>query len=256
MKENRKWGIQLYTVRDFMTTEEDIAETFAKLKKMGYDEAQTAGCRIPYKRFGELAKDAGIEIVGTHDNYDMMVDDFNQSLENHKLLGTTNMGIGGRGYGSLDDVKKFIEQANIIAKKAGENGMKFTYHNHSHEFSKWENGKTTMDMLIEELDKDNTSFVLDTYWVQHAGGDVCSYIERLSGRIDILHLKDMRVIGTTFGCEPSITEIGDGNMDWKKIIETADKCGIKHLVVEQDANWDPNCFAAAKKSINYLKNLK
>lgn len=253
---NNKWGIQLYTVRDFMTTKEDIAETFAKLKKMGYDEVQTAGCMIPYKEFGELAKNAGIEIIGTHDDFDMMVSDFEKSLDNHKLLDTTNIGTGGMGYETVDDVKNFIEKANIIAKKAEENGMKFTYHNHSHEFAKWnENGKTTMDMLIEGLDKDNTSFVLDTYWAQHAGVDVCSYIEKLSGRIDILHLKDMCVKNTERGCEPYITEIGNGNMNWKKIIETAEQCGVKHFVVEQDGNWNPNCFAAAKKSIEYLKNL-
>lgn len=49
--------------------------------------------------------------------------------------------------------------------------MKFTYHNHSHEFIRLENGKTAMEMLMEGLDSKNTTFVLDTYWVQHGGGD-------------------------------------------------------------------------------------
>jgi hypothetical protein len=29
-----------------------------------------------------------------------------------------------------------------------------------------------MDMLVDGLDPEKISFVLDTYWVQHGGGDV------------------------------------------------------------------------------------
>lgn len=250
-----QWGIQVYGVRDFMTTEEDVRETFSKLRTMGYTQIQTAGCMIPYKKYGELAKEAGLEIVGTHDDFNMMLNDFERSLENHRLLGTTNMGIGGKAYTSLEDVERFIEDANTVAQRAAANGMKFTYHNHSGEFRKWENGKTTMEMLIDGFDKENVSFVLDTYWVQNAGGDVREYIEMLEGRIDILHLKDMMVSVTDSGVVRAITEIGNGNMNWKGILDSAKKTGVKYYIVEQDGNWKPNCFAAAKASIEYLKKI-
>lgn len=42
-------------------------------------------------------------------------------------------------------------------------------------------------------------------------------------------------------------------MNWDGIIESAEKSGVKYYVVEQDANWNPNCFAAIKKSADYLK---
>ena len=252
------YGIQLYGVRDFMTNEEDIKETFAKLKKMGYSQVQTAGCAISYKRFGELAKEAGLEIVGTHDSFDMMLNDFEQSLENHRLLGTTNMGIGGMKCGSVDELARFIENANIVAEKAAKNGMKFTYHHHSHEFIRRENGKTTMDMLIEGLDRNNTSFVLDTYWIQHAGGDVKEWIRKLEGRIDIIHLKDMKVVygGDNVGYVNQFAEIGSGNMNWESIIDTAQECNVRYYVVEQDYYWETTCFLSAKQSINYLKSLQ
>lgn len=130
--------------------------------------------------------------------------------------------------------------------------MKFTYHNHSHEFIRLENGKTAMEMLMEGLDSKNTTFVLDTYWVQHGGGDPRQWIEKLAGRIDILHLKDMRRIKADHDVQ-QITEIGSGNMNWDGIIKSAEKSGVKYYVVEQDANWNPNCFAAIKKSADYLK---
>ena len=77
-------GVQLYTVRDFMKTEEDIRETFKRLKNLGYDQAQPADIArsgISYEVFGELAKEAGIEIVGTHDDFDVMCNDFDKALE-------------------------------------------------------------------------------------------------------------------------------------------------------------------------------
>lgn len=249
-------GLQLYSIRDFMKTEEDIRESFQKMRKYGYTQAQTARCAIPYGDFGRIAGEEGIQIVGTHDDFDMMVNDFEQSLENHKLLNTTNMGIGGRQYASLDEVKAFIEKANLIGEKAAKNGMKFTYHNHSHEFVKWENGKTTMDMLVEGLDPNNTSFVLDTYWVQHGGADVRYWIEKLAGRIDILHLKDMkRVITKDNTGVQKITEIGNGNMSWDLILDVAEKTGVKYYVVEQDNNWEVNCFASIRTSARYLRKF-
>lgn len=228
----QKLGVQLYTIRDFMNTAEEVRESFKKLKSLGYDQAQTAGCKIPYDEFGKIAEEEGIEIVGTHDNFEMMCTDFEQSLRNHELLHTKNLGIGGFFGKTIDEVKEFIDKANKVGEKAAKHGMKFTYHNHHHEFIRHpENGKTTMDMLVEELNPNTTSFVLDTHWVQRGGGDVRHWIEKLSGRIDILHLKDFAY--TSDG--PIYTEIGNGNLYWGGIFEEAEKSGVSYYVVEQDS---------------------
>jgi sugar phosphate isomerase/epimerase len=127
--------------------------------------------------------------------------------------------------------------------------MKFTYHNHSFEFRRWGNdGKTAMDILAERLDPETVSFVLDTYWVQHGGGDVRAWIERLAGRIDILHLKDMGVNENG----PFITECGNGNINFDGIIPLAEQCGVKHFCVEQDI-WPGDAMDSAAFSAQYLK---
>ncbi len=224
-----KLGVQLYSIREFMTTEEDIRKSFRKLKNLGYDQAQTAGCAIPYTTFGQIAKEEGIEIVGTHDNFAKMKYDFAQAVADHKALHTTNMGIGGFVVHSMEEIRGLIENCNELAEKLSKEGFKFTYHNHSHEFVKYQ-GKTAMDYYIEQFDKHNISFVLDTYWVQHAGVDVCSIMRKLDGRIDILHLKDMAVKGN----DPYITECGNGNINFEEIIPLAEEIGVQYYVVEQD----------------------
>lgn len=95
MKKLEKIGVQLWTVREYMHTEAQIKETFQKLKHLGYDQIQTAGCSIPYDVFGALAGEAGLEIVGTHDDFDMMCNDFEQAYQNHQSLHTKLMGTGG-----------------------------------------------------------------------------------------------------------------------------------------------------------------
>ena len=244
-----KIGVQLWTVRDTMNTPEEVAETFKKLKDLGYDQVQTAGCKIDYATFGKLAEDAGIEIVGTHDNFDMMRDDFEQSLANHKALNTKIMGIGGHVSETEEAAVEFAKTANEIGKKAKAAGMgRFTYHNHHHEFIKFESDKRTIDILFENLDPEVTSFCLDTHWVQRGGGDVRYWIEKLKGRIDILHLKDFALDAEK---TPMFAEIGNGNLYWEGIIDAAIKSGVKYYVVEQDiCPGDP--FDSLKMSSEYL----
>lgn len=254
-----KIGVQLYTIRDYMQTADDIRASFKKLKAMGIDQGQTAGCAIPYEEFGQIAKEENFEIVGTHDSFDVMKNDFDLAFKNHEALGTKIMGVGGCGILGEEETAKFIEEANVVAKKIGAKGGKFTFHNHSHEFTKWENGKSMMSMLYEGLDKDNASFCLDTYWVQHGGGDVRYWMEKLAGRIDILHLKDM---GRSTEANPNgsgyqfITEIGNGNLYWEGILKTAEEIGVKYYVIEQDTNWiDGDPFKSLESSMKYLSKF-
>lgn len=253
MKIFDKLGVQAFTVRDFMQNETDIAESFRKLKDLGYDQVQTARCAVPYELYGELADKAGIEIVGTHDNFDLMLNDFDTALANHRALGTFNMGIGGKFFQeepvTPEQVEEFIAQANSIGAKAAVHGGKFTYHNHAHEFVRLSNGRTIMEMLRDGLNPDTTSFVLDTFWVQRGGCEPSDWIEKLSGRIDILHLKDMLIEQGTK--EMKITEIGNGNLNWERILTTAAKCGVKYYVVEEDfCPGDP--FESLRISSEYI----
>ena len=253
-KTMNKIGLQLYSVRDHFKTEEEARATFKKLKELGYDEAQTAGCYgFAYDKFREMANDAGIEIIGTHDNFEQMKKDIETVIENHKKLGTTNVGIGGAAFNNVEDCEQRIKEINEIAERLEKEGMKFTYHNHSAEFIKQANGKSMMEMLMEGT-RDNVTICLDSYWVQNAGGDVCTWIEKLRGKLDIIHLKDMKTVKVDGSLTTPITEVGNGNMDFEKIIKTANECGVKYFCVEQD-NCPYDFEPSLKASSDYLHTL-
>ncbi len=272
----KEFGLQIYSIRASFTNAEDTRTAFRKMKEMGYSHAQTAGTYdyITAEEFAKIAKEEGIYFCGTHYNWDKIRFDVPGTIAYHKALGTTNIGIGGMPISareSIEALKAFIKEFNDIAAVYAKDGFKLTYHNHSFEFKKLEDGKTIFDYLIDGLDPKNTSFVLDTYWCQHGGIDVRAMIERLAGRIDILHLKDMEScheysfdtivvnengkpeIKTQSLAAPAIIEVGAGNINFKDIIPLAEKCGVKYFVVEDDRCIPEIYFDINKRSADYLK---
>lgn len=238
------------------TTEKSLTEAFAKMKAFGYDEIQTAGYGVlTAEEYASAASAAGLKIVGTHAGFDSIVEDPDETMRIHKeILGTNLIGTGMMplwARQSKGELLRFIEKANEFADYISKYGFKFTYHNHSLEFVKIDGDRTMMDYLTEGFDKKNVSFCLDTYWVQFAGGNPTSWIKKLAGRIDILHLKDMatKKDGDFSGY---ITEIGQGNMDFDSIVEAAKESGVKYYCVEQDfCPGDP--LDSLKISADYIK---
>ena len=237
-----------------MQDEASIDATFAKLAEIGYTEIQSAGYES--ETYADLAKKHGLTVVGTHYNLDKILNDVEGTIALHKALGTTNIGVGGCSARTYEQITEFINNYNKAAAIYGKEGFKLTYHNHSFEFVEVKDGKSMMDILVEQLDKDNISFVLDTCWVANAGCDVCSWLEKLAGRVDILHLKDLKVNFADEGkwaVKQQLCEIGNGNLDWKKILECAEATGVKHIVVEQDNFWmDDDPFKSLEFSKKYL----
>ncbi len=229
---SKRIGFQAWSVKDHMNNAEEIGTTFKTLAAAAYDCVQTARCPIPYEDYARLAKEAGLEICGTHEGFDDLTADPQLAMENHRILGTKNIGIGGWfNMKTEEDVKDFIKRVNDFAAIIAKEGFKFTYHNHCREYIKFGN-KTIMDMLLEGFDPATTSFVLDTYWVQAGGGDVRRELEKFAGRIDILHLKDM-MMKDDWAYQS--TEVGNGNLWWDGILPLAEQIGVKYYVVEQEA---------------------
>lgn len=259
----QKLGLQLYTVRDYLKDAEFSDLTFKKLAELGYTEVQTFGFpSYGAELYAELLKKNGLTVVGTHYDFKKILENPEETMEIHRMWGTTNIGIGSmpsEPRKSLDDLKKFIYDFNKAAEGYAKHGFKMTYHNHHFEFVRIDGYKTIMDVLYEELDPATTSFVLDTCWVAAGAGDVTEWMEKLAGRIDILHLKDVftRYNKTTGAIEHSMTEVGHGNVAWDKVMTTAEKIGVKSYVVEQDNNFmNTSPFESLKFSAEYLAKYR
>ena len=125
--------------------------------------------------------------------------------------------------------------------------MTFGYHNHSFELEKF-GDRTGLAILCEDSDPQYFKAEIDTYWIQHGGGDPIAWITKMNGRVPLLHMKDM----TMSGHERLFAEIGEGNLNWTGILKAAKQAGVTWYIVEQDT-----CQRDPFESLGIsLRNLK
>jgi len=247
-------GAQLYTVRDFTKTPSDLAHTLKKVAEMGYTAVQLSAIGpIEPKELGKLAADAGLTIAATHVGWDRFLNELDAVIEEHKIWNCNHAAIGGLPgeYRSAEGVKRFVEELAPVAERLAQEGIDFSYHNHNHELAKYE-GKTWLDMAIELSDPKHLKFEIDTYWIQAGGGDPAAWIRKCSGRVPLLHLKDMIV---TPEREQRFAEIGEGNLNWEAILQAADEAGVEWYLVEQDKTYDRDPFESLAISYRNLKAM-
>ncbi len=247
-------GAQLYTVREFTRTASDLAETLRKIADIGYTAIQISAIGpIDPREVASIVQDVGLTVASTHTAWDMFRNDLERVIEIHKLWNCKHPAIGGLPgeYHNLDGLKRFLDELAPIAERLAEEGMDFSYHNHSHELVRY-GEKTWLEMLYEQADPAMLKAEIDTYWIQAGGGDPAAWIRKCAGREPLLHLKDMRV---TVEREQLFAEVGEGNLNWPAILAAAQEGGVEWYLVEQDRCYDRDPFESLAISYRNLKAM-
>ena len=256
-------GIQLYTLRNELKA--DTPGTLKAVAAAGYKQVEPFG----FPDADALIKgsqDAGLKINSTHFQWDSAVNpkddsfsDFLKIVEKAKGLGLSHLVVPylqDNNRKTLDDYKKVAGNLNKAAEKAKAAGIQLCYHNHNFEFLPLEGGKCGFDVFTEEFSSD-MRFELDLFWVKLGGKDPVELIQKLAGRVEQLHLKDLKdgIKLPEFGKVPNdaFQELGDGIIPTEPVLVAAEKAGIKHCHVEQDQS--PDALASIKQSIGYLNKL-
>ncbi|HHX01739.1 MAG TPA: sugar phosphate isomerase/epimerase [Firmicutes bacterium] len=225
---------QLYTVREQMRTPEQIAEGLGKIRAIGYPSVQVSGIgEIAPELLKEMLDREQLTVCATHVPWRRLQQDLDNLIAEHKLLGCDHVGLGampGEYRQDREGWVRFAREADAIARKIKDQGLQFIYHNHAFEFQKFD-GITCLEVLIEETNPDAFHFELDTYWIQAGGGNPVTWIEKVAGRMKVVHFKDMGNAGDNL---PIMTEVGEGNLEWPKIIAACQRIGVEYAAVEQD----------------------
>jgi len=246
-----KIAAQLYTIRDFMKTPADMAKSFKKIKAIGYDAVQLSGHGpVSDEEMKKMLDDAGLIVCATHTSYELLRDETQKVVDQHNLWGCKHPAIGGLPgeYRSGEGFSKFAKEASEVGAKLAEAGMYFSYHNHSFELEKY-GDRTGLQILYEDSDPKYFNSEIDTYWVQHGGGDPAAWIRSLKGRAYLVHFKDMAIKGH----EQRFAEIGEGNLNWPAILDACKEAGAEWHIVEQDRTYELDPFDSLAIS---LKNMK
>ena len=151
---DKRIGAQLFTLRDFCKTAEDLDASFAKLQKIGYQVVQVSGIGpIPAETVKETADKYGMTIALTHRGYPDFMENLEKTIADHHTMDCKIAGLGavpnqyqaaGFGHMTAEEIKKFIADFTGVQKELEKNGLTFGYHNHAFEF--WRvDGKFIMD---------------------------------------------------------------------------------------------------------------
>ena len=240
-----KLGAQLYTVREHCQNLDDFSATLKKVADIGYKYVQVSGtCEFPAEWLKQELQKNGLECVLTHDIRDQIENETQKLIDEHKIYDCDTIGIGWYTIHEtgIDEFEGKYRKAAELIKKSG---LKLAYHNHDHEFIKDESGKTYIEQLCERFSEDELGLIVDTYWVQAAGGDPADFIDKNASRIKHVHLKDM-------GYKGMMLPVGSGNINFERILEVCQKHGIEHMIVEQDNSNGEDPFECLKKSYDYL----
>jgi sugar phosphate isomerase/epimerase len=260
-------GLQLYTVRSLM--KQDFEGTIAKVAQTGYKEVEFAGYfgHSPQDVRAILDKD-GLSSPSTHVGYDIVETKWPETLETAHIIGHNFVvcpWIEVKQRKEPDGWQRAAELFNRAGESAQKAGIQFAYHNHAFEFEPAASlgGKMPYDFLLENTDPKLVKMEMDLCWITVGGQDPVKYFDRYPGRFRLVHVKDWSSKGPSGGDYDGATggsnkpghlaDVGQGEIDWKRIFAQSNKAGIQHYFVENDEPKSP--FDDIKISYDYLAKL-
>lgn len=266
-KPKKEVCIQLYSLRtilDGVNKDGKVSESYTKLLKdladMGYTSVETANYdngkfygRTP-QQFKEDCEKAGLKVLSAHTNrglsdQELASGDFTEAMKwwkqciaDHKAAGMEYIVCPWMGVPkTMKDLLTQCKYLNEIGKLCKQSGIKFGYHNHSHEFQKVE-GKTMYDVMLENTDPEYVFFEMDVFWTVWGQNSPVNYFKKYPGRFKMFHIKDYREIGQS------------GMVGYDAIFNNAEKAGMENFVVELEQSEAPSIVDGVRISIDYLLN--
>ena len=223
---------QLYTVRDQIKDPSRLGGVLGRLREIGYSAVEVAGLGpISSERFSQELARAALTACAAHAPLERLTGDLAAVAAECREWGCRYVVVPGlpNEYRSGTGLRRFARVAGDLARDLQPFGLKLAYHNHSFELERWD-GQTGLEALFGATPAETLHAELDTYWLQYGGADPAEWIFRLKDRVPLVHLKDMAVVeGKTV-----MAEVGEGNLDWARILDACRTAGTEWLVVEQD----------------------
>jgi sugar phosphate isomerase/epimerase len=227
-------AIQLYSVRQAMAA--DPHGTLRAVAAMGYQAVEpllyvgeeARAIRATLDELGLVARSAHVGLSELAARFDAVADGL--LAMGFQYLVVPFVGDEHRG---LAGGHRLAATLNALGAQASEQGLRLAYHNHDFEFAR-EEGGTMWELLAAETDPALVQFELDVYWASVAGFDPAELIERYAGRIPLLHVKERAA-----GEPPRFGIIGEGVLDWGRVLGAAEQAGVEWYIVEHDNPANP-----------------
>lgn len=241
--------LQLYTLRDDAAA--DLHATLDAVAAAGYAGVELAGLYglTPAELKAEF--DArGLKVIGAHSGYADLLADVPAAIELCRTFETSRLTvpwIDGEWRDSIENMRALGASLAAAGAELKAAGIQLCYHNHAFEFEMEDESGTGYAAVLDG-GQGNIAAELDLYWVAKAGKDPIAELQRLSGNVPLVHVKDMSDDG-------DFRPVGDGIIDYKgSVLQAALDAGVQGFIVEQDQCSTYTPLESIARSITALRN--
>lgn len=243
------FSLQLFSVRNAL--QKDFRFTMNAIADMGYTGVEFAGIYggLSACKLRDLLEELNLRVVGAHVGIDALENDFESQVSYLTEIGCSHIicpWAEMKDETSAADVGRRLEK---IAESCAMQGLRFSYHNHGHEYARTDDNRYLLDVMMGEC-SELVLLELDVFWAAFAGADPISEIRKYAGRSELLHLKQM---GFVDGKKTDVL-FDRGVLDFVEIIETAKRMGISEFIVEEEAEVD-DLVDAVRVDVETLRKL-
>jgi sugar phosphate isomerase/epimerase len=252
-------GLQLYSLRADFTR--NVPATLEKVSDLGIKNVELAGTyNLSPEKFKSMLDANRLNPISGHFPFERYRDDAEGVARDAKALGLKFAGCAWIPHEGAFDEKE-CRDASAVFNKAGavlaRHGIQFFYHVHGFEFQPHGPG-TLLDLMMTETHASQVQFQMDVFWIVFPGQDPVKLLEKYTGRWALMHLKDMKktlATGSLAGKTDVTNDVplGTGQMNWPAILQAAQKAGIKHYFIEDEA---PTAAEQIPQSLKYLQQVR
>jgi sugar phosphate isomerase/epimerase len=204
---------------------------------------------------------------------DSLDSEFDKIVSDCKLLGTKFVRIGMMPFEAMvskEATEAWAKELNPYAEKLVEQGITLCYHNHHADLIQFE-GERIFDIVRRVAPA--VMFEVDLHWVQRGGMAPLDMLEQYTGVCKLIHVKDYRVSALPqeaidlfeagnfqegydkFVNIIQFAEVGQGNMNWPKLLPAANAAGAEYFFIEQDMTYGRDPFDCIRDSREYLRGI-
>ena len=215
-------GYYGYKASEFKSLVEGLGLKWRAHHALGAPFKMPAGAKMPLGSNGKPMEIPKMpDMLNLRDNYQQLVDEVTEGGVSYLVCASTPVA-------TTDEIKSSIAVFQKTGEAAKKAGIGFAYHNHATEFDQVDGGKTPYELVLSQTDPELVKMELDLAWATKAGKDPVALFKEHPGRFPLWHVKDIQKDLKT------ITAVGTGVVEFKRIFEAAQIAGLKYFFVEYD----------------------
>lgn len=257
-------GLQAFTIRDALA--EDVLGSLKIVKALGYEDLELygfdadKGAYYGYAAadFKLVLDDLGLSSSSCHYGFSDYIDAPTKELKKYVDKCITGAHALNHSYitwpwmtpeqRTVTTFERLPDLLNVIGEQVNQAGLGFAYHNHDFEFHTY-GEKTGFDIILNGTDASLVKIQLDLYWAVHASEKTPKELIAMAPeRFVMWHIKDMDKVTRDY------SELGNGSIDYGKMIPALDASALDFYYLEQGGNFAKNSIQSITDSALFFKS--